>query len=123
MRRPEGWEGGSKLPTRSLQCTEELLAYMEQAAAAVASSTGSEPSTGSSTAYADAESGARGRWQYLLHLTGRLHSSGLLHTASLVGWLLGKAAGLPLSLQLQLLPLLHLTMPVRHRPICPLPDS
>ncbi|GAB4822184.1 hypothetical protein N2152v2_009230 [Parachlorella kessleri] len=108
--KPEGWDGGARLPARSSQCSEDLLSYLDQSASALSTTAGAAGPSDPPAAACAAAGPAQARWQYMLRLVGGLLCRGLLHVPSLLSWLLGRAASLPAGLQLQLLPVLHLML-------------
>lgn len=88
------------------------MAFMEQAAAALAATAAATAHNSGLAVEGGGAGAAEARWEYILRLAGGLYCQGLLHTPALVGWLLGKGALLSLRAQVQLLPLLHLTLRV-----------
>ena len=129
--RPAGWDGASEAQQRSRQATEELLAFLEAAAAAPAAaglaSPGKPPRPGAVTAQrqqqggklkeagdAAAAVGMPPQWLYGMQLAGHCCTAGLLDAARAAEWAASSRVLLPLPAagRRQVLALLAQCLPV-----------
>ncbi|KAL4854931.1 hypothetical protein ACK3TF_004402 [Chlorella vulgaris] len=112
--RPAGWCGAADVQQRSRQLTEELLAFLEAAAAAQtagvvagrpprpAAAAGVQPEepsmgTASKGGTSGTQDGTLTHWQYGLRLAGHCCSAGLLDGAKVAEWAASVRVLLPLS--------------------------